>query len=467
MKSDTKQKPILALIVANEFCERYCFYSIRSVLFTFLISDYNLSIEKTTFLVHMFVFLSYLFGVLGGIIADGFIGRYKTIIYFNFIYFLGNVMLLCSSIRNNFFVLISGLVLISMGTGGIKPCISAFGGDQLKNANKKNMETFFSIFYFSINAGSLFGIIFSPILATYNCKSKDSCFSNSFKVSTFLHSVSIIMFLLGSLNYTKVNPDKQFLIRLWRYIRVKYSELFSIKKPSAQIEQIEDVQIICPDTQKDVHKTLKIFKIFLFVPFFWMLYDQHSSSWIDQGNKMNTQFKIFNYNLAIYPSQMSAINSLSVIFMIPLFVRYIYPALNKRGMLINPLEKMYLGLALCILSFGFSTFVQIIVDSGYKLNIFFQIPQYLILTAGEILMSITGLQFAYSQSPETMKSLVFSGWLLTTALGNLYIMVFSIFNPFKLFKGLSFSLETQLFSSVVGMVGLFWMIHSCKNHEYY
>ncbi|RVD92849.1 proton-dependent oligopeptide transport protein [Tubulinosema ratisbonensis] len=453
MKDLKNNKKVLSLIILNEFCERYCFYSIRSILFTFLIKSYTLSTERATFLVHSFVFLCYLFGVIGGLIADGFLGRYKTIVYFNFLYFIGNLMILFSSYHVNLFTLIISLTFISMGTGGLKPCISAFGGDQL--TSKKEVEGFFSLFYFSINAGSLFGIVLSPILASYNCVN-NNCYFTSFKVSTMVHSLSIILFLIGSRNYIKKQPDKQFLIRLWRYLKLKY--FFSSKIE----EENEEVQIICPDMQKDVQTTIKIFKVFMFVPFFWMLNDQYSSSWIDQGNKMKSTINFFKYEFYLYPSQMAAVNAIGVIFMIPLFVKYVYPFFYRRKCLKNPLEKMYFGLAFTIGSFLISIFIQILIEFNYQINLLSQIPQYLLLTAGEILMSITGLQFAYSQSPESMKSLVFSGWLMTTAIGNFYIMILSVLNPFKILLNASFTLKTLIFSAIVGSVGLCWMMIVCK-----
>ncbi|KCZ81835.1 hypothetical protein H312_00734 [Anncaliia algerae PRA339] len=458
MKGKKEKKNILFLIILNEFCERYCFYSIKSILFTFLIEQYKLTVPKSTFLVHMFVFISYLFGVVGGIVADGFLGRYKTIIYFNLLYLLGNLFLLLSSYHVNLLMLILSLIFISIGTGGLKPCISAFGGDQLINATKSKVEGFFSVFYFSINAGSLFGILLTPILSKYNCLS-EKCFSSAFKISTLIHSLSIVLFLVGSMNYTKKSPDKQFIVRLWKYLRIKYLE-----NKGDSSHNKNEIEIICPETQRDVNSVINIFKIFFFVAFFWMLNDQHSSNWIDQGNQMRNTFYIFNYKFTLYPSQMAAVNAFSIILMIPLFVNYVYPFFNARKMLLKPLEKMYLGLAMTIISFVVSTFLQIFIDLGYKFSLLMQIPQYLLLTIGEILMSITGLQFAYSNSPESMKSLVFSGWLLTTALGNFYIMVLSIVNPFKLFN-LSFTIQTQIFSCLISVLGLYWMILTCRKYE--
>lgn len=88
---------------------------------------------------------------------------------------------------------IIGLVLIALGSGGIKPCVAAFGGDQFKLPEQlKQMATFFSLFYFSINAGSLISTSVTPILRQdVKCFDDDDCYSLAFGVPGILMVVSI------------------------------------------------------------------------------------------------------------------------------------------------------------------------------------------------------------------------------------------------------------------------------------
>lgn len=88
-----------------------------------------------------------------------------------------------------------GLVLIAVGTGGIKPCVSAFGGDQFKMPEQaKQLATFFSLFYMAINAGSLLSTTLTPILREdVHCFGEETCFSLAFGVPGALMVVSICM----------------------------------------------------------------------------------------------------------------------------------------------------------------------------------------------------------------------------------------------------------------------------------
>ena len=90
-----------------------------------------------------------------------------------------------------------GLFLIGLGTGGIKPCVSAFGGEQFKIPEQsKYIATFFSIFYASINLGSMFITILTPILRQeVKCFGQDSCFPLAFGVPCVLMIASVCKYM--------------------------------------------------------------------------------------------------------------------------------------------------------------------------------------------------------------------------------------------------------------------------------
>uniref|UniRef100_A0AAY4CG87 Solute carrier family 15 member 1a n=1 Tax=Denticeps clupeoides TaxID=299321 RepID=A0AAY4CG87_9TELE len=166
-------------IVVNEFCERFSYYGMRAVLVLyfkyFLLWDEDLA----TSIYHAFVALCYLTPILGAIVADSWLGKFRTIIYLSIVYAIGQIVMAVSAIHDitdtdrngtpdnmTFHVALSmlGLVLIALGTGGIKPCVSAFGGDQFEEHQTTQRSTFFSVFYLCINAGSLLSTIITPIL---------------------------------------------------------------------------------------------------------------------------------------------------------------------------------------------------------------------------------------------------------------------------------------------------------------
>lgn len=153
-------------------------------------------------------------------LADSLLGKFRTIFYVSMIYAVGNVVLSLSAIGplnlpdRGFSIL--GLLLIALGTGGIKPCVSAFGGDQfILPQQELQLATFFSMFYFSINAGSLISTSITPVLREkVHCFDEDSCFSLAFGVPGVLMVVSIskselpVLYFVYSSGFNGINwPD--------------------------------------------------------------------------------------------------------------------------------------------------------------------------------------------------------------------------------------------------------------------
>ncbi|CAF88896.1 unnamed protein product, partial [Tetraodon nigroviridis] len=160
----------ICFIVVNEFCERFSYYGMKAVLTFYFISDLRWDADLSTAIYHAFSSLCYFTPILGAIIADSWLGKFKTIIYLSLIYVMGHVIKSVGAIPTvgnkdaHISLSMVGLVLHCFGTGGIKPCVSGFGGDQFDEDNLRERQKFFSIFYMSINAGSLLSTVITPIL---------------------------------------------------------------------------------------------------------------------------------------------------------------------------------------------------------------------------------------------------------------------------------------------------------------
>ena len=132
----------------------------------------------------------------GGIVSDAWLGKFKMILFLSMVYVIGCVVVSISAVPNIAIspkvVLIIGLVLISAGSGGIKPCVVAFGADQFKLPEQTTqLATFFSLFFFSINFGSLFSTTLTPILrADVHCFGENDCYSLAFGVPAALMIVA-------------------------------------------------------------------------------------------------------------------------------------------------------------------------------------------------------------------------------------------------------------------------------------
>lgn len=118
---------------------------------------------------------------------------------------------------------IIGLILIGLGSGGIKPCVAAFGGDQFKLPEQaKQIATFFSFFYFSINAGSLISTYLMPILREdVHCFGDLDCFSLAFGIPGALMIISIVIFVAGRKMYTVKKPEGNIIVSVTMCIFVR------------------------------------------------------------------------------------------------------------------------------------------------------------------------------------------------------------------------------------------------------
>jgi POT family proton-dependent oligopeptide transporter len=116
--------------------------------------------------------------------------------------------------------------------------------------------------------------------------------------------------------------------------------------------------------------------------------------------------------------------------MIPLFSLYVYPWIERRGIKVTPLRKMGAGMVLTIIAFVMSAIIEFFLNNGVQLNVGWQILPYIAVTAAEILISIPGLEFAYTQAPVTLKSTLMSLYLLAISIGNLLTAVVSYLNKF-------------------------------------
>ncbi|OQR66261.1 solute carrier family 15 member 2-like [Tropilaelaps mercedesae] len=218
-KKDPYPKSVF-FIIGNEFCERFSYYGIRTVLTIYIstILLYNEENTKSTY--HAFTMACYFTSLIGAIIADSWLGKFKTIFYISIIYAIGNIVLSIGALNLgrgtqsycDYFIWngqtqegqsipikplyasslsLLGLGLIALGTGGIKPCVAAFGGDQFVRGQELYLEQFFSVFYMCINAGSVLSTAVTPYLRAVRCNDRDSCFSLAFGVPAALMVASL------------------------------------------------------------------------------------------------------------------------------------------------------------------------------------------------------------------------------------------------------------------------------------
>lgn len=458
----------IPFIIGNEAAERFSFYGMKTILAVFM-TQYLLSASgEAAYLtdaqareyVHLFVASAYFFPVLGAIVADAFLGKYRTIMLLSIVYCIGHGALALIDMPSSFLQatldpkgwLIAGLFLIALGSGGIKPCVSAHVGDQFGKSNSHLLARVFGWFYFSINFGSFFSTLLTPWLLKHYGPGW------AFGVPGILMAIATFVFWLGRHRYIHIPPKGVGFVR----------EAFS---------------------KEGLGAMAGLLSIYAFVAVFWSLYDQSGGAWVLQAAQMDCNFMGIQW----LESQVQAINPLLILCYIPLFAYVIYPVAGKFVKL-TALRKIGAGFFLCVVAFGISAFAQQKIDvaqsdfaakvtpmvasasidypktieslreiernavardmenllkdapvndaawqdklaktmsvGGIAIatdgtrhdanwpSIAWQLLAYLVLTMAEVLVSVTCLEFSYTQAPKKMKSFIMSLYLLSVSAGN-------------------------------------------------
>lgn len=500
--------PGVPYIIGNEGCERFSFYGMRSILTLYmadvlyknhpLFESAPKDFAKAHY--HLFVAAVYAFPMIGAILADRLLGKYRTIFWLSLVYTAGHGVLAVA--EGSVWGLWLGLGLIAVGSGGIKPCVSANVGDQFGRSNWHRVRTIYQAFYFIINFGSFFATLMIPWIW------KRWGISLAFGIPGILMGIATFVFWLGRAKFVHVPakpggtlglldalsstalfmavghffftaaqplwvqiafsigalavglvlfeirqkkaPDDGFLAVLW-FAAKRYfggAGKSAEEAPAAEAdaadaalsEEIRErrrklsasrffgpaVKHFGVGTVEGPVAVLGIMTVFFLVSIFWALFDQHGSSWVIQAKAMERVVPLFGSE-PIDPQQVAALNPLMVMMLIP-FVNYaLYPGVEKLGFKATPLRRMTAGMLVAAASFVAVAMIQqrIDVEGPGKVPIEWQLVPYLIITLAEVLVSVTGLEFAYTQAPKRMKSTIMGFWLLTVTAGNVLVSIIS------------------------------------------
>lgn len=454
-------------IIGNEAAERFNYYGLRAILTTFMIAQfYNPTgstdpetVQKAEAIAnaktHDFVAMVYLLPMFGGMIADWFWGKYKTIFRLSLVYAIGSVLVALSV--NNEMMFTTALMIIAVGAGGIKPCVSANVGDQFDESNSSLISRAFDLFYASINLGSVFSILLIPYLKSAYGPAV------AFGVPAIAMLVAVFFFWAGKSKYRKLPAptydSNRMIIFATAFLSLVVSYIYFDKMQHAGIGPVLGAWLVIvialafifkkqwfakpgnfiginlyaltnggfkaaaseygEETIDGIKAVWRVLSVFAFIPVFWALWDQSQSEWVVQASKMNLNWLGIEWKA----EQISFVNAAFILLFIPLFSYVIFPAVNKMGIQVTPLRKIGAGFVLTALSFVIVAIIQGWIDAGETPNISWQILAFVVLTAGEVLISITGLEYAYTQAPPSMKSTIMACWLITVTLGNVLVSV--------------------------------------------
>ena len=377
----------LPYIVGNEAAERFSYYGMKAILVVFMTTYLmdpsgarNVMTEgEATFWYHVFGMTNYVVPILGAIIADTVWGKYKTIIVLSLVYCLGHLSLALDDTRLGLGV---GLALIAVGSGGIKPCVSAHLGDQYRDEGVAHRSEGYSLFYIAINIGAFLSTLATPLLLQWYGPNV------AFGVPGVLMALATLVFWKGRRLYVVQQPTP------WRvYLR----ELWDAEHRLA---------------------TFRVLLLFVALSVFWALFDQTGSSWVFQAERMNRMVNMPLFGtFEVLPSQIQALNPILILILAPVCTWMVYPWLAKRGVL-STRGKIGIGMVAASLAFGVVGYAQSLIAAGTSPSLWWQVIAFFVLTSAEVVVSITALELAYTSAPTTRRSLMTSFYLLSVALGN-------------------------------------------------
>jgi POT family proton-dependent oligopeptide transporter len=381
-----KMPPGVPYIVGNEAAERFSYYGMNGILVIFMTTYLRnaqgqlavMSETEANGWYHTFVTFVYFLPLVGAFLADAVLGKYRTILWLSIVYCFGHLALALDDTRLG---LVIGLGLIALGAGGIKPCVSANVGDQFGPTNQHLLTRVFSWFYFSINIGSAASTMLIPYLLHHKSFGPKVAFG----VPGIAMFVATIVFFFGRRKFVHIPP-------------AGVGPFFAQFRERSTIKSILNLLIPVP-----------------FVAMFWALWQQNFSSWVKQAEKLDRVM----FGREWLPEQIQTFNPVFVLIMLPLFSYVVYPLLEKVWRL-TPLRKIGIGLFTNALAFSVIALIQQRLDAGERPHVQWQILAFLFLTMGEVMVSVTHLEFAYTQAPKKLKSIVMCTYLGAIALGNVF-----------------------------------------------
>lgn len=453
----------IPFIIGNEAAERFSFYGMRSILVTFLAAQFYSKMfnatdaaAKANASTHFFVALAYTMPFIGGIVADWFTGKYKIILYISMLYCVGHLCLAVFDTNLSGFTM--GLIIIAVGAGGIKSCVSANVGDQFDATNQSLLSKVYGWFYFSINAGSMVSTVLIPwVYKNYGAKW-------AFGIPGILMAIATIIFFSGRKQYVRVPPTG---VRKDNFLFISLYSLFNIgKKQKGQALLDVAKGPFNPEKVEGTKAVWRVLAVFAFVPIFWAMWDQSESEWVQQGEHCNRLIDLGFTKFTVLAGQVQTVNPVFLLIFIPVFTYGVYPFFEKIGIKTTPLRRIGAGLFLTGLSFVIIAFIQTSIDHGGAPTIWWQVLAFIILSAGEVMVSITGLEYAYTQAPISMKGTMSAIWLLTVAAGNLFVgFVNGNIAEHGIFKGLTGATYFWFYVELIAGILVIYMFVSPRLKE--
>jgi POT family proton-dependent oligopeptide transporter len=376
----------------GEFAERCSYYGMRAILPLYLTTQLKMPDSQASEWYYSFKMACYFLPLLGGFLADRYLGKYWTIVGFSVPYVMGQLLIGVESETSVIFA----LALCAMGSGVIKPNISALLGltyDQQRPGNERLRGNAFLWFYFAINFGSLLSLLGLPIV-----RNKFG-YQVAFLIPAALMAAALVVFAIGKKYYG--------------------------------VEKVGPAPPMTPTERKEQWRTLsRLFGVFGLMVFFWLVYEHNDVQWVYFAREhidlklpswapdwLGGDDKDGNPTGFVAPDQFQFINALCVLVLI-VFFQWFWKWADPAGTRFTQTTKILIGFLFTASAPALLALAAAGAAGGAKVSMLWIISAYILLTIGEVLVYGTMLDLSYAYAPARMKGLVTACFLVTNTIGN-------------------------------------------------
>jgi POT family proton-dependent oligopeptide transporter len=390
-------------IFFGELAERCSFYGMRGLLATYLITVFGKTKAEASEVVHLYIAGCFATGLLGGWVADRLLGKYWTIVAFSIPYVIGQLLIGLADPT----LLYVALVILAFGSGVIKPNISTLMGktyDQQRPGQELLRSRAFGYFYMAINVGSLLSYQICPLLRDYfggyDPETKSLADPKAGYLAGFLFPAGLMAVALV---------------------------IFAAGKPFYATENVEaDRRADADDAGNKWQIVGRLAGLFTLVLFFWMVFDQKASTWIYfAGDYLNTDVTnpvSGRTAFRIPPESLASANPFLIICFVPL-LNWLFSVLSAKGYRVRPTDKIVAGFLLTGLACAIHAVAGWLATNPdgtiTRVTVGWQLLAYVSLTLAEVLISVTGLELAYTAAPRSMKGFITAVWFVPIFVANL------------------------------------------------
>ncbi|MBD3382567.1 MAG: MFS transporter [candidate division Zixibacteria bacterium] len=368
----------------GEYAERASFYGMKALLVLYMIDKLGYSDADSATVASIFTASCYIAPIIGGYVADRWLGKFRTIIYFAIPYIMGHIILGSFETSTGLYV---ALALLAGGSGSVKPNISTLMGLMYEQAGKSHLlSQAFSFFYMAINIGAASTMLTLPFIRDHYG------YSAAFMAPTVLMVVSLGIFYLGKRHYPVEDVKSQY------------------EKPRASAQKSEDRRI-----------TWRIMGLFALIVFFWSVFDQAYSTW----TLFARDYLILDTFLGtIPPDAIQGLNPVLIVILTPFFAWLWSKTDKSEKVRLSSPKKMLIGFVLVIFCMALMTVAGFVAVEN-KVSILWEVFAYILMTSAELCISVIGLQLAFEEAPNHMKSRITALWWTTVFFGNILAGLFA------------------------------------------